>query len=315
MMETVLEDIPADALRTIDILKNDLEKNLYAKIEGRPDSSLIEKAVRGGKRIRPILLLTVFKALGGTEYEKALDVAVALELAHSASLVHDDIVDMDKQRRSSASLWYQIGAGKAILQGHRIINLAFRIVLDIGEEMTRIFVTAWDRASKGILDEVVNKAALTERLYLIMIREKTASLFEAAAHAGALLAGADAEQVELMRKYGSEVGTLYQLADDLADIYSRKKRGKLYFLTHEMRERLVHLLVASKTKQLRGLIRAVAPNTPDEDFLKKQIVDKLKSATLLARDSRIPDSPYKTLLQILPRLFVNYMLEEARRRV
>ncbi|MCX8201909.1 MAG: polyprenyl synthetase family protein [Candidatus Caldarchaeum sp.] len=312
-MNTAIEDIDAEAL--LAVLKTDLEKHLYDKIAGRPDSFLIEKAVKGGKRIRPILLLTVFKALGGIEYRKALDVAVALELAHSASLVHDDIVDLDKTRRSSPSLWFQIGAGKAILQGHRIINLAFQIVLDIGEEMSRIFVTAWDRASKGILEEVVNKAALTERLYLVMIREKTASLFEAACHAGAVLAGARPDQVELMRKYGSEVGTLYQLADDLSDIYLRKKSGRLYFVTHEMRERLVHLLISSKTKQLRGLIRAVAPRIPDEQFLKKQIVERLRSATSLAEDPRVPESPYKTLLRLLPRLFVAQMMDEARRRV
>jgi len=86
--------------------------------------------------------LTVFKALGGIEYQKALDVAVALELAHSASLVHDDIVYRDRYRRGDASLWAQVGAGKAILQGHRIIMFAFQIVLDIGEETTRIFVRA-----------------------------------------------------------------------------------------------------------------------------------------------------------------------------
>ncbi|MDW8083612.1 MAG: polyprenyl synthetase family protein [Candidatus Caldarchaeum sp.] len=312
-MKSALENISADSI--IASFTADLEKHLYKKIAGRPDSFLIARAVHGGKRIRPILLLTVFKALGGVDYHKALDVAVALELAHSASLVHDDIVDQDRNRRSSPSLWYQIGAGKAIIQGHRIINLAFQIVLDIGEEMSRIFVTAWDRASKGILDEVINKAALTERLYLVMIREKTASLFEAAAHAGAVLAGASPEQIDLMRRFGSEVGTAYQMADDLVDIYLRKKRGRLYFLTHEMRERLVHLLISTKTKQLRGLIRAVAPRIPDEDFLKRQIVERLSSAVLLAKDPLIPESPYKTVLQLLPRMFVNRMIAEAHRRV
>ncbi|MEM4183697.1 MAG: polyprenyl synthetase family protein [Candidatus Caldarchaeum sp.] len=310
MMNTVVEDVYVQEI--LEVMKQDLERNLYQKIKGRPDSFLIERAVRGGKRIRPLLLLTVFKAFGGVDYQKALDVAVALELAHSASLVHDDIVDRDRFRRGDTSLWAQIGAGKAILQGHRIITFAFQIVLDIGEEMTRIFVRAWDRASQGILDEVVNKAALTERLYLVMIREKTASLFEAAAHAGAVLANASPEQVELIRKYGSEVGTLYQLADDLADLYRQKQRGRLYFLVHEMRERLVHLIVSAKTKRLRGLLRAVTPSLPDEEFLKEQIVERLKSSVGIAKDSLIPESPYKQVLTVLPKLFLEKMMAEAK---
>ncbi|MEM0441419.1 MAG: polyprenyl synthetase family protein [Candidatus Caldarchaeum sp.] len=310
MMNTVVEDVYVQEI--LEVMKQDLERNLYQKIKGRPDSFLIERAVRGGKRIRPLLLLTVFKAFGGVDYQKALDVAVALELAHSASLVHDDIVDRDRFRRGDTSLWAQIGAGKAILQGHRIITFAFQIVLDIGEEMTRIFVRAWDRASQGILDEVVNKAALTERLYLVMIREKTASLFEAAAHAGAVLANASPEQVELIRKYGSEVGTLYQLADDLADLYRQKQRGRLYFLVHEMRERLVHLIVSAKTKRLRGLLRAVTPSLPDEEFLKEQIVERFKSSVGIAKDSLIPESPYKQVLTVLPKLFLEKMMAEAK---
>ncbi|MEM0350092.1 MAG: polyprenyl synthetase family protein [Candidatus Caldarchaeum sp.] len=304
-----------ETMELVEILRHDIETRLRERIEGRPDRLLIERAVRGGKRLRPILLLTVFKALGGSDYNKALDVAVALELAHSASLVHDDIVDLDKTRRGRASLWYQIGAGKAIIQGHRIINLAFNIVLDIGEEMTRIFVEAWDRASKGILDEVVNKAALTERLYLLMIREKTASLFEAAAHAGAVLASASSDTIQLMRRYGSEVGTVYQLADDLTENINRKQLGRIYFLTHEMRERLIHLLVASKTKQVRMLFRAVTPYTPQEEFMKRQIVERIRSAVNLATDDRIPENPYKGLLRKLPWMFVKQMLRESSKRV
>ncbi|MEM4495484.1 MAG: polyprenyl synthetase family protein [Candidatus Caldarchaeum sp.] len=304
-----------ETMELVEILRHDIETRLRERIEGRPDRLLIERAVRGGKRLRPILLLTVFKALGGSDYNKALDVAVALELAHSASLVHDDIVDLDKTRRGRASLWYQIGAGKAIIQGHRIINLAFNIVLDIGEEMTRIFVEAWDRASKGILDEVVNKAALTERLYLLMIREKTASLFEAAAHAGAVLASASSDTIQIMRRYGSEVGTVYQLADDLTENINRKQLGRIYFLTHEMRERLIHLLVASKTKQVRMLFRAVTPYTPQEEFMKRQIVERIRSAVNLATDDRIPENPYKGLLRKLPWMFVKQMLRESSKRV
>lgn len=312
-MDTALEKISPDTL--IAGLKDDLEKNLRFKIAVRPDRFLIERAVSGGKRLRPLLLLTVFKALDGKEYQKALDVAVALELAHSASLVHDDIIDLDKTRRGRQSLWYQIGMGKAVLQGHRIINMAYDIALNIGVEIARIFIDAWDRASKGILDEVLNKAALTDRIYMMMIREKTASLFEAAAHAGAVLAGADEETIVLMRKYGLEVGTAYQLADDLAELYLKKKRGRMVYVSQELRDRFLHILIASKTGSLKNVFRAVAPISPDEDFLKKQMVEKLRSTVRIIRELRSAENPYKHLLQQLPVYFVQQMLREASRQV
>lgn len=312
-MKTVLEKFPFDEL--LGSLKNDLERNLQEKISGRSDRFLIERVVSGGKRLRPLLLLSVFKALGGREYQKALDVAVALELAHSASLVHDDIVDLDKNRRGGRTLWYQIGMGKAVLQGHRIINFAFEIVLNIGVEMARIFVDAWERASKGILNEVLNKSVLTERLYMLTIREKTASLFEAAAHAGALLAGAGPDLTELMRRYGSEVGTVYQLADDLEELFVKKRMGRVFYVAQEMRDRFLQLLIASKTGNTRSIFRAVAPTNPGEEFLKRQMVEKLRSAIDLASDPAIPETPYKQLLQHLPIYFVRQMFGEARRHL
>ncbi|MEM4287377.1 MAG: polyprenyl synthetase family protein [Candidatus Caldarchaeum sp.] len=312
-MDTALEKLSPDLL--LSGLREDLEKNLRVKLADRPDRFLIERAVAGGKRLRPLLLLTVFKALNGLEYQKALDVAVALELAHSASLVHDDIIDLDKTRRGVQSLWYQIGMGKAVLQGHRIINMAFDIALNIGVEIARIFIDAWDRASKGVLDEVLNKAALTDRIYMMMIREKTASLFEAAAHAGAVLAGADEGTVALMRRYGLEVGTAYQLADDLVESYVKKKRGGLMYVSQEVRDRFLHILIASKTGSLRNVFRAVAPVTPDEDFLKRQMVERLRSAVRIARELKAAQTPYKELLQHLPMYFVKQMISEAGRQV
>ncbi len=312
-MGTVLEKTSADEL--IMQLKLDLERNLHQKISRRPDRFLIEKVVSGGKRLRPLLLLAVFKALGGEGYQKALDVAVALELAHSASLVHDDIIDLDKKRRGNPSLWCQIGMLKAIIQGHRIINLAFEIALNIGVEIARIFVDTWERASKGVLTEVLNRAVFTDRIYMFMVKEKTASLFEAAAHAGALLAGADAETTELMKRYGSDVGTAYQLADDLAEIYMKKKRGAFMYVLQDIRDRFIHMMVAAGTGTSKGIFKAITPASPSEDFLKKQIVAKIKSAIKIAKSPQIPETPYKYLLQKIPIYFVKQMFGEARRYI
>jgi len=312
-MSTALER--ASLSQILEQMRADLERRLAEKIAGRPDRFLIERAVFGGKRLRPLLLLTVFRAFNGREYQKALDVAVALELAHSASLVHDDILDNDRYRRGLPTLWAQIGMGKAILQGHRIINLAFDIALNISTEIARIFIDAWDKASKGILDEVLNKSSLTERLYMLIVREKTASLFEAAAYAGAVLAEAGQDEREHMKKYGQEVGTVYQLADDLAELYSSRSFGNTMYIFKEVRERVLQFLVASKTGNLGSLFRAIRPSLSREDFLRKKIIERLRSAVELAENPIIPDGLYKTVLKNLPMYFVRQMLEEASRQI
>ena len=304
VVETTLDAIVSE-------LRRDIERNLERKISQRSDRFLLEQSLRGGKRLRPILLLMVFKALGGKDYQKALDVASALEIAHSASLVHDDILDMDYRRRGVPALWRQIGVGKAILEGHRMINFAFETVLEKGLEIAKIFVDAWDKASKGVLDEFITQFNPSVGYYLLLVREKTASLFEAAAHAGAILAEADSHLLEVMKKFGVEVGTAYQLADDLNEILRKGQHGRLAYLLEDTRQRVIRALMASKTGKLDWMIRSISPKTPSEGFLRSEIVKRVALARSLIRQSSIPDTYYKQLLTELPLYFVKQILEEG----
>ena len=306
---TLLEEARVEEI--IGQLRNDLEQQLQRRINKRSDRFLIERAIAGGKRLRPLLLLVTFKALGGRDYVKALDVACALELAHSASLVHDDILDLDYKRRGSLALWRQIGVGKALLEGHRIINLAFETVLEKGMELARIFVEAWDKASRGILEEIIASTHLTTELYLRIIREKTASLFEAATESAAVLADANENLKNLIKKYGCEVGTAYQLADDLAESIKRRRYGRMLYVFHEMRDRVLRAFIASKTGRMSTLVSALSPKTPSEEFLLKEIARRINAAQELASSALIPDSPYKRVLIELPAYFVKQMLKEA----
>ena len=291
-------------------LRRDLEEHLMRRINKRSDRFLISKVISGGKRLRPVLLLVTFKALGGKNYEHALDVACALELAHSASLVHDDILDLDYRRRGDLSLWRHIGVGKALLQGHRIINFAFATVLEKGMEIARIFVEAWDKASKGILEEVLFGKDVSTEIYLRIVREKTASLFEAATESAAVVAGVGEDVKRLVKQYGVEVGTAYQLADDLVDIVRGKSYGGILFLMRDVKDRLIKAIIASKTGKVDTLVKALSPKMPSEEFLIKEIANRINRARALASSNLIPDSPYKEVLKQLPQYFVSQMLHE-----
>ena len=300
----------AELKELLDGLRSDLERHLLRRIGRRSDRFLIQMALLRGKRLRPLLLLVTFKALEGRDYEKALDVACALELAHSASLVHDDILDLDYRRRGDLSLWRHIGVGKALLQGHRIINLAFETVLEKGIELARIFVEAWDKASKGILDEVLLGKNISEELYLMIVREKTASLFEAATESAAVLAGADERTKALVKQYGLEVGTAYQLADDLVDSLKSKRYGSMMFLVRDAKDRILKALIASKTGKIDTLVKALSPKMPREEFLIRQIAYRITRARQLACSRHIPENRYKEALKQLPLYFITQMLHE-----
>jgi len=305
----VLREAVLDSV--LDELRKDLERHIKLRIGRRSDRYLIEKVIAGGKRLRPLLLLFTFKALGGKDYSKALDVACALELAHSASLVHDDIIDLDYHRRGGLALWQQIGIGKAMLEGHRIINFAFETVLEKGMELSKIFVEAWDKASAGILDEVMTSAHLSTELYLKIIREKTASLFEAATESAAVIAGVNEELKRLIRQYGCEVGIAYQLSDDLAELLHKRRYGRLPYIFQEWKDRMIKVFIASKTRRVKTFISAISPQLPSEQFLIKEIARRIAHAQALASSKLIPETPLKPMLQEIPLYFVKQMLHEA----
>ncbi|MEM3036934.1 MAG: polyprenyl synthetase family protein, partial [Nitrososphaerota archaeon] len=105
----------------LDSRRRELESWIDMRVSRSPDRLVLERAIYGGKRLRPVFLLLVFESLGGGDRESALDVAFALELAHAASLVHDDIIDWDDLRRGKPALWRQVGISRAVVEGHRII--------------------------------------------------------------------------------------------------------------------------------------------------------------------------------------------------
>jgi len=200
-------------------LKNKIEQRLYSIINFTPNSEILLETVKNGKRLRPILLILVFEAFDGENFESALDLACAIELSHCASLIFDDILDEHAERRGKPALWKKIGIKQSVIIGHKLINLAFRLALKNGIYFADMFLKTWNDAVDGAWQELtnLNSHEYNRRLYMNIVKKKTASMFSAAAEIGALIANARPKDVKISKRYGEKVGMAFQFADDYID--------------------------------------------------------------------------------------------------
>ena len=200
-------------------LKNKIEQRLYSIINFTPNSEILLETVKNGKRLRPILLILVFEAFDGENFESALDLACAIELSHCASLIFDDILDEHAERRGKPALWKKIGVKQSVIIGHKLINLAFRLALKNGIYFADMFLKTWNDAVDGAWQELtnLNSHEYNRRLYMNIVKKKTASMFSAAAEIGALIANARPKDVKISKRYGEKVGMAFQFADDYID--------------------------------------------------------------------------------------------------
>jgi octaprenyl-diphosphate synthase len=172
-----------------------------------------------GKRLRPALLLLICKACDRIS-PAAVKAAASIELLHTATLVHDDVIDDSDLRRGLDTLNAVWGDNSSVLMGDFIFARAFNTLLDTGSpRLTPIFARAIERMSQGELLQVDLRqgGAITEESYFTVIREKTASLFGAATEMGGVICGADDTTAERFRAMGEAVGVAFQLTDDLLD--------------------------------------------------------------------------------------------------
>lgn len=167
-----------------------------------------------GKRVRPLILIFSSQAFGGDAREAA-DAAMAVELVHAASLVHDDILDCGLERRGSPSTLEWYGSDAALLAGDYLISKSIELISKYSQPVIKTFARACMSMSEGeMLD--LSRASSHEEYYACIFR-KTASLFAASACIGCLIARAPAEEVSRLEKYGMHLGMAYQILDDLEE--------------------------------------------------------------------------------------------------
>ena len=183
---------------------------------------------RAGKRMRPILILLMAKNFGEIT-PVTQNAAVGLELLHTASLVHDDVVDESAERRGQASVNAVYNNKVAVLVGDYILSTALLRVADTGNQKIVQYLAELGRtlASGEILQlSNIRNRDISEEVYYQVIKQKTAALFEACCAIGALSAGASEEEIEAAKMFGQSLGIIFQIRDDIFDYYDSKDIGK-----------------------------------------------------------------------------------------
>ena len=196
--------------------------------DGLLGSALSYIRQRGGKRMRPLLILLTAKNYGQVS-DVTLHGAVGLELLHTASLVHDDVVDESSERRGQASVNATYDNKVAVFVGDYILSTALLNVSFTGNQTIIQNLAELGRTlSNGEILQLTNiqNQEISEEVYYQVIRQKTAALFESCSAVGALSVGATPEQVEQAKKFGQNIGIIFQIRDDIFDYYDTKEIGK-----------------------------------------------------------------------------------------
>jgi octaprenyl-diphosphate synthase len=289
-------------------IKNDVDKKIRDCVNSENNKKL-EYLSEGGKRWRSFLCILAFKACGGTKegYQKALDLAVALELLHSASLVHDDIIDWDLKRRGKLSYFKAFGISDAILMGHKAIVIGLKNLLGHDQKILETCLDVWEMSLEGEFkeidkrEEILNHPGVINNLYFEVIQNKTASLFAGAAKIGSQEAKANGELQEVLWEYGRCLGIAFQLEDDFQDINNESTESILVaWVLSQLDDITKKSLMQSmkKNSKVGDVFSRFKINL--EDIFNREI-DKMKQkAKDLAKNKIIPESEYKILLAEVP---------------
>jgi len=268
----------------------------------------------GGKRIRPVLVLLIANAYAykGTAHHS---LAAVIEFIHTATLLHDDVVDESSLRRGKETANALFGNAASVLVGDFLYSRAFQMMVTVGNaRVMQIVADATNVIAEGEVLQLLNmhNPDVNEEDYLRVIRSKTAKLFEAAAQLGALISGADEAGIEAAGEYGRSLGTAFQLIDDVLD-YSGNAAEIGKNVGDDLREGkptlpLIYLMENGSPEQ-RELVRSCIENGDEQHF--DQILAAITSSGALDYTRReaqkaaqraanavqsLPDSKYKNSL-------------------
>lgn len=187
-----------------------------------------EILLAGGKRIRPVLTLLAYELAGGDDLSEVMDFAVATELIHTATLIHDDIYDGAKLRRGVQTLHEKHGLDRAIIGGDFLFVLGFGLGGRYDETIVRIMAQTCTNIAAGEIKQLqhIGDLSTTPEDYYEIVRGKTAGPFSSACECAARIAGSDPEKIIALRDFGMELGIAFQLVDDLLDLTGDERMGK-----------------------------------------------------------------------------------------
>jgi geranylgeranyl pyrophosphate synthase len=234
----------------------------------------------GGKKIRPILVVLSFRSLDEkTEISYSAPIAVAVELIHTATLIHDDIIDRSSKRRGLETVFKKWGEEAAILAGDLLFSKSFGLVgVHEIKELTRVISEACMRLTEGEMLEIrhTRNTKLTEEVYLEVVERKTAALFEACTRCGALLGKGSPEEIAALTRFGNLLGVCFQIVDDVLDLTADEEFGKPKGI--DIREGKVTIAAIHALRN---------SNNDDRNVLESIIKKKRKTKKDIERASRI----------------------------
>lgn len=280
---------------------------------------------RKGKQMRPMFVFLVAKMVSkGTVNEKTYRGASCIELIHTATLVHDDVVDDSNRRRGFFSINALWKNKIAVLVGDFLLSKGMLLSIDHDDfDILKLISTAVREMSEGELLQIekARQLDITESVYFEIIRQKTATLIAACCGIGAASVDATPEEIEKLRTFGQTIGIAFQIKDDLFD-YSDAKIGKptgIDIKEQKMTLPLIHVLNNCTDKDKKWLINSVKNHNKDKKRVKEVIafvkanggieytIDKMNTyhKEALALLDAYPDSEYKKSLTAM----VNYVIE------
>ena len=225
----------------------------------------------GGKRIRPALVLLIANA-HGYRGQAHHELAAVIEFIHTATLLHDDVVDESSLRRGKQTANALFGNAASVLVGDFLYSRSFQMMVSVGNaRVMQILADATNVIAEGEVLQLLNmhNPEVNEAAYLQVIRSKTARLFEAAAEVGALISGASDADIAAAGEYGGSLGTAFQLIDDVLD-YSGNAAEIGKNVGDDLREGKPTLpliyVMENGTAQQRDLVRSCIENGDEQHF-------------------------------------------------
>ncbi len=231
---------------------------------------------KAGKRMRPMLILLMAKNYGAVS-NITQNASVGLELLHTASLVHDDVVDESGERRGQASVNAVYNNKVAVLAGDYLLSTALLHVSFTDNQKIVQYLAELGRtlASGEILQlSNINSQVVSEDAYYEVIKQKTAALFEACCAIGALSAGASDSEIEAAKRFGQNLGIIFQIRDDIFDYYDSPEIGKP--TGNDMAEGkltlpAIHALTATQDNEMLALAAKVKANTVSQEEIERLV--------------------------------------------
>lgn len=320
----ITEQIKQPILQEMELFEKKFHESMSSKV------ALLNRITyyivnRKGKQMRPMFVFLTAKMISkGTVNERTYRGASVIELIHTATLVHDDVVDDSNKRRGFFSINALWKNKIAVLVGDYLLSKGLLLSIDNGDfDLLKIISVAVREMSEGELLQIekARRLDITEEVYYEIIRQKTATLIAACCSLGACSVDPDSEHVEKMRKFGELIGMAFQIKDDLFD-YTDDAIGKptgIDIKEQKMTLPLIHVLNTCTKDEKKWLINSIKNHNKDKkrvkqvitfvkehkglEYAEKKMVEFQQEALMLLSD--YPSSSYKDALTLM----VNYVID------